>query len=552
MSNIDRVLEDELRRQAARLPLPAGDLPGVMARTRRRRQHRMMAAATTFAVVAATVTGVALSRDGSSRQVKVGVAATNPVVRLGETGIHWQRSDPHSALGYAFATSAAGSLYALSTAPGVAQVNGPNTALYTSADGIEWTTAAAPTDLSLAAIAATGNRLYVVGTGTATASVAAAKVGWSDDKSGVWHQTALPIDTAAISAKASTLNGEIVKIAAGPKGVVAVATISTVLDIPKLLPAGVSAPNGWALSDTGVDLLGTGPVCPAGTTATPPLDAATARKAGLAAAAESKDKPAPGQVSKTPCFTGAGKSYTLVSPQATRGVTASYTWSQLSVSGDLLQAVLGEPFVFFSADGTSFKRVAPGVSNIRSNLFHVSADGTGFALLAQNESGTTSVFHSADGQQWQQDPSLPADLSDVTAAGTLGGRMVVVGNSSSDPGSDGSVTPMVATLDGGHWTESSLSAVLGSSADPKPTVEAAAVGPLGVAVAIGGSTSTEVLFSQDGTTWSVQPLSQFVRGGSPQVTSVVVTANRAVVTVEMPDSTKTGPAPSVVVVGTPA
>ena len=238
VNNLDRLLEDELHRQAARVPVPAGDLPGVMARSRRRRQHRMMAAVTTFAVVAAAIGGVAISRESSSRDVRVNIAAGNTGLRLGDAGIRWERSDPHSGLSYAYSMSAAGSLYALSTAPAVSDPNGPTSALYTSADGIEWTTAAGPSDLTLAGLAATGNRLYVVGTGSATSSIAAAKVGYSDDKSGTWHQTTLPIDTAAIAAKASTLNGEVVRIAAGPKGVVAVAVISTVLNVPKLLPAG--------------------------------------------------------------------------------------------------------------------------------------------------------------------------------------------------------------------------------------------------------------------------------------------------------------------------
>ncbi len=560
MNNLDRLLEDELHRQAARVPVPAGDLPGVMARSRRRRQHRMMAAVTTFAVVAAAIGGVVISRESTNRDLRVNIAAGNTGLRLGDAGIRWERSDPHSGLSYAYSMSAAGSLYALSTAPGVSDPNGPTSALYTSVDGIEWTTAAGPSDLTLAGLAATGNRLYVVGTGSATSSIAAAKVGYSDDKSGTWHQTTLPIDTAAIAAKASTLNGEVVRIAAGPKGVVAVAVISAVLNVPKLLPAGVGAPNGWALSDSGVDLLGTGPACPAGTSLSAPGDLsgkAAAADAALRAAKgdTSGTSSAPAQVGQTPCFSGSsGKSYTLVSPQATRGVTASYTWAQLGVSGDLLQAAIGQPFVFWSADGTSFKRIAQPVPASRTAQVHISADATGFALLAQNSSGATTVSHSADGQQWQQEASLPSDFNDVVAVGSLAGRTVVVGNSfTGDPSSStAQANPSIATLDGGHWTESSFGAVLGSS-DSKVTVEAAGIGPLGVAAVVGDGTSHTVLFSHDAATWSVQPLSKFVTGDIGQVTNVVVTANRAVVTIQLsnPKST-TGPAPEAVVVGSPA
>jgi hypothetical protein len=111
----------------------------------------------------------------------------------------------------------------------------------------------------------------------------------------------------------------------------------------------------------------------------------------------------------------------------------------------------------------------------------------------------------------------------------------------------------VAIFDGGHWSKSSLGAVLGSATTaPTVTVQAADIGPLGVAVVVGGQSTPDVLFSQDGTTWSVQPLSQFVAAGVGQVTNVVVTANRAIVAIQLPNPNPTGPAPVAVVVGTPA
>jgi hypothetical protein len=564
MTQLDRLLEDQLGRHAERLSLPPGDLPAVMARSRRRRQHRAMAAGTAMAVAAATVTSLALNRGGgSSRQVSVGVAATNPPVRQGDAGIRWQRSDAHAALGYAYSVSSAGSLYAISTAPGVAPPSGPASALYSSSDGVNWTLETGPSGISLADLAAVGNRLYVVGTGSATAVIATPKVGYTDDKSGTWHQTALPIDTGAITTKASTVDGEVIKIAAGPKGVVAVAVISAVLDVPRLLSAGVTAPHGWALSATGVDLLGAGPACPVGTALIKPGSLAAAQKARAAVAATPIESTTPSQVSPTACFPSNGGSYTMVKPQTARGVIGSYTWAQLGVTGDLLRAVQGEPFVFFSTDGTTFKRVALPVTISSTALVHVAADASGYALLAEDSSGLATVFHSPDGSVWQQDPALPGGFSDVTAVGRLGGRTVVVGNTTSgDPtavaaqgsGAGGStVAPVFATLDGGSWAVSSLRGVLSSpAANPKTMAEAAAIGPLGVAVVVSGASTPDVLFSQDGTTWSDQPLGPFVTSGvDTSAASVVVTANRAVVTLQLANPQQTGPAPEVVVVGTP-
>lgn len=68
----------------------------------------------------------------------------------------------------------------------------------------------------------------------------------------------LPVDMAAVGAKALRASVGDTEVAAGPDGVVAVARLFAMLDVPALLPAGVKAPNGWVATATGVDVLGAG------------------------------------------------------------------------------------------------------------------------------------------------------------------------------------------------------------------------------------------------------------------------------------------------------
>jgi hypothetical protein len=571
VTDLDRYLTERLRSRADDVHVPPGDLPGVVKRGRRRRHHRMVAMTATVAAAAATTVGVGLTRGSAGRQTQVGLRpsgnTTTGAVHRGATGLHWQRSDSRSPLGYASSLTSGGSLYALSTAPGHAKADGAaDPALYRSANGVEWALAESPANLYLADLSTSGDRLYGVGTGVATASVAAnhgmapATVGWSDDQTSTWHQTALPLDTASIEAKTLPDRGRTLKIAAGPHGVVASVVFSVTLDLPKLLPAGVTAPNGWAATDAGVDLLGPGSPCPAGTASLPPQVKVPPR---LAVGPS-------GQVSPLRCFTTDGTAVS-VSPQAGRGVVRSFTWAELGITGDVLRAVRSEPFVFFAKDGTTFSRV-PFDAPTATGMTQLSADNSGFTLLTSgmapdskdSKQLQTRVFRSQDGQTWHLSSTLPADVTSVSAVGSLGGQPALVAQSTAGP-------KLAILGPNGSWTESSLATLFDPAGltNSRVDVQGAAFGALGVTVvtavtpdvrdkpvapatAGGPGPKTQrfqLLFSRDGVTWSNQELRTLV-SDAVSVPDVTMTAGQAQVTVQLPTPAG-GPSPETMVVGSP-
>jgi hypothetical protein len=116
-------------------------------------------------------------------------------------------------------------------------------------------------------------------------------------------------------------------------------------------------------------------------------------------------------------------------------------------------------------------------------------------------------LHSPDGHTWAQSGSTPQGLDWITTVGRVDGRIVVVGS-----GTDGAML-FVDNASGG-WTSTRLADVLQPAAAANDQVEVvdAAVGPLGVAVAvdvfsIGDKTGTRtptyrVLVSRDSVAWS--------------------------------------------------
>jgi hypothetical protein len=195
-----------------------------MARAASRRRRQSLSLGVCLIVAVALVGGAITQRGGKPGGTPLAVAPAAPSIGLhrGAAGLHWQRLGPRSGLGYATSSSAGGSHYALSTAPGVSQPGTAASVLYLSADGVKWTPATSPTNLYRSQLAATGNRLYV-GTGAANAAVGASPslapvaIGWSDDNASSWQQAHLPLDTAANNAVSSPGGGESSRSRPGPR-----------------------------------------------------------------------------------------------------------------------------------------------------------------------------------------------------------------------------------------------------------------------------------------------------------------------------------------------
>lgn len=588
----------DLSQAAETLHIPPGDVDAVVNRGRRRARRRRTAVATmtTVAVVAATVTGFGLL-DRGDRGVPV---AAGGGVRRGESGIRWERVSSSSALGFARTIEGTGPVYALSTAPGDVDPNPRNHSrvLWKSDDGVEWQSVSKLSDdLFLADLSSAGSRIYAVGTGPATAAVAGQRpavdliVGWSDDGGKTWRKAKLPLDMQAIAARTTLSGVRFTEVAAGAKGTVAVAVPYGALDMAKVLPAGVSAPNGWAITDDGVDLLGprSSNPCPAGTSEHPPGEPKPApaespppptetpppfrkappppadvtatsgppdgpdRPAAAAAVAQpTRAQPTTGEVHPTFCYRGEADPLEL-SPQQAQGVTRHYTWPELGVEKDLLAAVRGQAVAFTAEHGSSkFERVELSGGEGIYGPVTVGAGDDGFDLIGARWSGIDArlrrqpppmaVLHSVDGREWTPGDLATPGLGSVTAAGQLGGRTTLIGQGDRDD-------PVLIRADGaGGWTSTPLGDVISRPAGSHLGVAGAAVGPFGVVavVAVVPARAEEpsemvpappepgvafrLLVSRDGVVWDDHPLDELAGGQVNGVGSVVVTSQQAVVT----------------------
>ncbi|MCU1377568.1 MAG: hypothetical protein JWN29_551 [Acidimicrobiales bacterium] len=527
--------------------LPPADLDRVVkrARQRDRRRHRLTGSVAAVALLAGTFAAVQVA----NHDPKTKVASDAIAAHLGDAGIDWQRAgDPASTIAgwQQDMAEVGGQTYALSTAPGQAAADQPQPkVVWRSGDGLEWSQASTPDGLYVSDLAAGENQLYAIGTGPATSvtsggrAVPEVRVGWSADGTANWQQQALPLDLQAIAAKATSVSARPVGVAVGANGVVAVVAVSAELDVPRLLPAGETAPHGWAITADGVDVLADGPECPAGMTIESP-------KGSLDSPRKASDTTsAVGRQYASYCFSpdGTGRS---VEPTESRGVVAHHTWSDLHVDGDLLRAVQNQPFMFRADPGKAgFERtdVVNGATvsgGVGGAVVH--ADASGFTLVLASSQGTKDgfaeqvVLRSPDGRTWQEEAGALAGVDTVLAMGTVNGHLAVVGG-----GRSGGI---YAELRPEGWQTTSLSQLLGvpdsGAVDTKSSwPSAAAIGPLGVVIGVtdatGDNSNSSVLASRDGSTWSRTSVDQLVGGRSSGVQRIVIKDDRAVATVSLPN-----------------
>jgi len=593
MTNLDNELDQQLRASAADLTVAPGDMDRVMARSHTRRRRQTVASVTAVLLVAGTIAGTAIAAH-HSRPITVAAEGNNatlgaPALAAGDGGVVWQSVDPHSALGYPTAVTAGGDLYALSTAPGVTHPTTPDSflprQLYKSADGVNWSTAAGPADTFVSDLSASTSLLYAVGTGPATVATGGAPdlvVGSSANGGTTWTRESLPIDLAAIAAGTIGAPAENLQVTSNDSGVLVVAQVAGNLNVPKYLPAGVTAPNGWVITDTGVDLLGPidTPACPAGMSTSPP---------GVSVPPTTV-APSPGPVEATDCWSDNGSSVTgvqgagitpgaasaaakanfqdkapatVVPPESNHPVVQSFTWAQLGIGGDLEHAALGEPSVFFSTDGTTFHAVSlPDATALAGQYqqFQLAATSNGFAI-GVNVTGTGPgvgqdlFWQSPDGTTWTEAPAAAANVAGLDAMGYLNGRLTVVSESAnSDDG------PSVDTLSGTTWTDAPLSPLVNPPSGTTVQTMTAGIGPFGIAVAVGivpssaadggPQVSDRLLFSRDGATWSSLVPDQLVGHTVYSLSGAIVTANRFLVTAALPNTNPQQATPEAILVGT--
>ena len=553
-------LEHDLAAAASRLSVGSGDLDTVMSlgRRRRSRRQRVLGGVTAVALVAGLAAVV--QRDDTTPTP----VATMPALSRGDADLQWEVLSSTAGLGMSGSdVNGLGPFYAMSTAPGQTDVGKAHASrvLWRSDDGVEWSAATTlGNDLFLSDLAPADGRVYAVGTAPAQAGVKRRGdlvAGWSDDGGKHFSKTALPVDWARIEASSTTTELLSTQIASSDKGTVVTASVRAALDVPRLLPGGATAPDGWATTATGVDVLGPKKDnlnCPAGTK--------SARDAKMADAGrgpnpvqniDADTRPKSREIEPEWCVSDNGSGEGVpVSPQEMRGVVRSYSFDELGVAGDLLSAATHQVFAFFAPNGSAdFTRVDLG--GVRADNAFLDADSSGFHLFVSgngNATVATTDLRSDDGQAWTS-LAGPGEMQWVSAAGTVAGHRIVIG--------DGANGTLVARADGnGSWVVTPLSSVIDPAESAGRAVHSfsAGIGPLGIVIAASpesdkGDAQTLLVFSRDGNTWEDHPVQQIAGRPVGVPLRIFVSGTRAVVALSG-GSTNEGqpPKPQTILVGT--
>jgi hypothetical protein len=515
-------LRHDLHERSAHLPTRgSGPAAARRAGLRRRRRRQLTSVTVTVSIVGAATASVLATRGPDDEGIVAGGAGFAEQAAASEPPFDWSVLDGQSEIGdlsvyepaTGVVTGADGTLYALSTAPGVTPIPPgtdwvpPDQSLYVSGDGTTWQERPLG-DLRITALAERDGVLYAVGTAPSTAAVdgVAAVAAWSSDGGASWARATLPLDLDAGDDGSST-GITSTSVASGPAGVVAAVSTWTNLDIERHFPPGTEAPYGWATTEDGVDIYGPPPVptaeqaqaqCPeawtaevldvadlAATDRTPvpeaiPADSAEARAVSIEAAR--------GTTKVVTCTAPDGRGEPIVVRDPGPSAVATHlAWAELGID-PALGAGLVRPTVriFVAADGPRFEEVAvPFADNAHGAELLATADGY-VAVVTQPSSidpnaqpaTTVTAWRSADGRTWNP-LAAPAlnELSWVVAAGIHDGALVVV---DSQPGR------VLRSADGVTWTSTSVADALADTvpAGADVQVSSAAIGPAGLALAV--------------------------------------------------------------------
>jgi hypothetical protein len=376
----DRLLtyyQDEQSRHAP----PGNGLNAAIARGRRRRRRLRVAETSViaaFAVLAGTLLYGRVNTEPATRVATPAGEVAGPT-----TPFAWSLLDDDSAVGMmqSFATTAAGQLYALSSAPGQTDFNNQTQVLYASADGQTWTQHPMSSGLRLSGLSAVGDNLYAVGTAPATVGFDAV-VATSTDQGASWSTVTLPVDRGTLAARGVKVDVGPSRMVTGPTGTLVIAT-PYAARIEQLWP-GVLGTDEYL--QTTVE--------------------------GLAA--QGKD-----------------------------GTATTKTWAELGISPSDAAIIRGTPQLFFSTDGQTFTKGSLDVDV--PGLFIEAAFNVGGAFFVEGHAWTdkanpppAKLLTSTDGSHWTTVVTTGLEtLQWSSGADVLDGQVVLLGNSGVYRSADG-------------------------------------------------------------------------------------------------------------------
>jgi hypothetical protein len=484
--SIEERLRDHLRQEAADLERRGEGPARAMKKGRSIMiRRRLLAAFGGAFVVTASIAGVlslgSVFDDGPTTGVPGtgGDAASEQAVAVPAQGAELEWYTVPGTLGFTkkFVTGADGTIYALSTAPGQRFENGfAQPAIYTSDDAESWAFAVLDDSLSANDLAERDGTLYLIGTAPGAVDASPRlQVAASDDGGETWDVTDIPVTATPpdLPSFGTFANSWIV---AGERGVLAAVHTTFVVDYAALLPEGMRGDNvGVEPTDSGVIVM----------------------------------------------------DYASVDDQGNPAIIEELTWADLGIDAPGASSA-GE--LFLVEDGGGLHRVespvdsGPGIAGVYAvddGFLVVENPGFDAEFARRLELGQpdqqapgVTVWSSADGASWEAEEGLPA-MDWVQAAGSHGGDTVIVGMSGG--------SPIVAWQQGGSWETVDLQETLFGDPkldDPRVNLDApngeswissAAIGPLGVALAVGGfdaAAQQEQIFLVVGTSpdvWTLTP-----------------------------------------------
>jgi hypothetical protein len=555
-------LRDQLRRQAADLPLPEREPGRAVARARaRRRNHRVAAGATAVAVLLAAGLAPQLAGGGDDGDsLTAGPADGGPGLPLtGPLAFDWQATDGGlTSVTSAFQTDD-GTIYALATGPGVRYEDHPNgdypRALYRLAEGGTWEAVPLEGERPDAVdVTTAGGLLYAVSTGPDGNGGYAPRLSTSADAGDTWTVE----DVGAVAPPSDVISWlKSSTMAIESNGDTTLALVSTSFRpnqeevFPQLREPDAyiryqaeARPEGFALLDV------TG-----GVAATRPEDVAAAFEARAATAAEDGTStwalgdppptapPSPGPTSTVPPSTiegtivppAEGEPPAMSSPFAGAEVVQLVPWADLGVSS--IDALGGHHQVFQRTDEGWAQLDATGLpADLLALELTAAGDrfvATGYAM----RTGETTAYTSSDGVTW-----APVTSPDPQVVG-VGSALVSLPY-------DGTVVH-VSPDGGATWSEVDLAAF---GLAPGSFVVDADAGPLGLALVtapLNGAPGSQLVVSGDLVDWTVTPMEEVLGTAGELASKVVVGADRVVVTASTAPADLTALPGTLTAVGTP-
>lgn len=519
--SFEQKLRDQLRREAASVPLPDREPAVAVGRARARRRHRRLAAtgATVVAALAVAVPTIVRDDDGDG-SVTTGTPAASGLMPTGPLDLEWRRAED----GLYDARSAfqdGDVVYALSTGPGVRTADYPNgdypRALYRLGEDGTWEPVTLDGDRPRAFdVSGAGGLLYAVSTGPAGGSGdAVAHLSTSADAGETWTSEDVPApappstavdwqvttDTAVESISSTTL---------------AIVTTTFEPDYEALFEEMASS-DAYAVEtrDEGLVLVRYPQVDEPAAETTPPSTAPPEGDAGTDGVEVQRDA-----VEANPA-------------EEVRTIP----WSDLGIDGP---EALAPHHQLFRRAGDVWEPIDGADAFAGLTQLSIDTAGDRFIVSGAVVGGSSSeVLTSADGASWS--PVTPAPEAQVVGVGSALVQLpwdTTVIQVSGDAGAT--------------WSDVDLAEVAG--VDPGSAVVGGDGGPLGLAlvVANGDGTNRQLVVSGDLVDWTVTPLTDIV-GAMEDLGSVtpIVGEDRIVVTATEPTDTSEEPAASVTAVGTP-